>query len=292
MGNTITYETLYESMLQERLARPQNWKELCDVTYTDTRVISTSYDSDTGGFPTVSTVTRGTAFSFSDMVETAESLTISTGRDLPVFVDLADLAQSPWTKPMEIFKRIGQRLNEFIEVDFLDDHASWTNIGTSSIGGGGTTTTQITVSAANVDDIIRAIRTAVRAANGQNLMTEKGIGFAWSPANFEFLEAFAQANGFESADESLQNGLAAQVKYLGAFHYITNDNAANHMFAGVRQLHRIGILRGTYGKAHTIPFPAGSSNNNLSGTAFYSRIDDGTLAPTTYVPILFDINVA
>lgn len=99
-------------------------------------------------------------------------------------------------------------------------------------------------------------------------------------------------NGFDSADEALRKGLAAQVEYLGAHHYITNDNVANHMFAGVRQLHRIGILRGTYGKAHTIPFPAGSTNNNLSGVAYYSRIDDGTLAPTSFVPILFDVNVA
>lgn len=63
------------------------------------------------------------------------------------------------------------------------------------------------------------------------------------------------------------------------------------MFAGVRKLHRIGILRGTYGKAHTIPFPAGSSNNNLSGVAYYSRVDLGTLAPGGYTTILYDINL-
>ena len=94
---------------------------------------------------------------------------------------------------MELFARIGARLNEFIEVDFLDDHASWTNIGTSSIGDGGSTTTGISMSASKVDDVIRAVRRETRAASGQVFMAEKGLGFAWSPANFEFLEAFAQA---------------------------------------------------------------------------------------------------
>jgi len=275
--------------LQDRLDRPQNWKELCKVIFSDTQVHSTSYLSNAGGFPTVSTVTKGTGFSFSDITEVAESLTIATPRDVPIFVDWGDLAQSPWTKPMEIFARIGARLNEFIEVDFLDDHGSWTNVGGAAITSG--SATQISVDASSIDDIVRGCRRIIRVANGQNFMAENGLGFAWSPGNFEFLEAFSQANGFSSADEALQKGLAAQVQYLGAYHYITNDNAANHMFAGVRKLHRIGILRKLYGKASEIPFPAGSTNNNLSGIGFYSRVDIGTLAPSGYTTILLDVNI-
>ena len=102
----------------------------------------------------------------------------------------------------------------------------------------------------------------------------------------------AQANGFETADKALEKGLAPQVTYLGLTHYVTNDNAANHLFAGVKKLHRVGILKGTFGRAHTIDFPAGSSNNNLSGVAHYSRVDIGQLVPTTFNTILFDVNIA
>ena len=57
VANTITYETTFEDVLQDRLDHPTTWKEMCDVTITNTRVISSSYMSST---PAVQTVTRGT----------------------------------------------------------------------------------------------------------------------------------------------------------------------------------------------------------------------------------------
>lgn len=288
MANTITYSQLYESMLQERLDRPQNWKEFCKVDFSNTRTINSSYISDEGA---VTTVTRGTAFALTDITETNSALTISTGRDLARYADWGDLAQSPWTIPAEMFSRIGKMLGEFIELDVLAQHASWTNMGDSA-GRIALATTAITVSATNVDDIVRAVIREIRIANGQSLMNENKPFLAWRPADFEFVEAFAQANGFESADRALERGLPPQVTYLGAVHYITNDNAANHMFAGVRKIQRLGILRGTFGRAHTIDFPAGSTNNNLSGQAYYSRVDIGHLTPGAHTSILFDINLA
>src|SRR3990167_9318315 len=221
------------------------------------------------------------------MGETAQTLTISTGHDVPIFMDFGDLAQSPWTKPAEIFARIGSVLNEKIETAVLAQHASWRNIGGS--GGAWTDNTDVTlaVSASNVDDLIRLLRTVTRTQNGQVELAERGLGIVWAPANFEFVEAFAAANGFQSADEALKNGLAPQVKYLGATHYVSNDNATNHMFAGVKGLQRLGILRGTYGKTMTTDFPV--STTNLSGRLFYSRVDIGHLTPNTYANILFDV---
>lgn len=262
---------------------------MCDVVVHDTRVISSSYFSTT---PTVQTVTRGTAFAFQDFAETAENLTISTGRDVPIYVDLGDLAQSPWTKPVEIFKRIGQLLNEYVESAVLARHASWTDFGTASIGAGGTAADPITVSASNVDDVIRGVKREVREANGQSLMNQNGLGFVWRAADFEYLEAFVQANGTMTADKFLVEGTLEGLKYLGATHYWSNEHTANHVFAAVRKTERLGILRGLYGKAFTIDFPAGSSNNVLSGKGFYSRIEIGHLTPTSTVGTEFDINVA
>lgn len=289
VANTITYQTLYEDILQDRLDHPTTWKEMCNITMTDTQVISSSYMSTT---PAVQTVTRGTGAALQLFAETAQTLTITTGRDLGLVVDWADLAQSPWTKPAELFDRIGALLNEFIETSVLAQHASWTNLGVGDItGGAAADTTQITVTASNIDDIIRATKRLIRKANGNMLMKEKGVGFVWRPEDFELLEAFIQANGFATADAALKEGTVEGLHYLGADHYWTNDNAANHVFAGVKQCQRLGILRGTYGRAHTIDFPAADSNMFFSGQAFYSRVDIGHLTPTTLAGVLFDINV-
>lgn len=289
VANTITYGTLYEDVLQDRLDHPTTWKEMCNIEISDTRIISSSYWSTT---PSVQTVTRGTGHSMQTFAETADTLTISTGRDLGLFVDWGDLAQSPWTKPAEIFDRIGALLNEYVESAVLARHASWTDFGLSSIGGGGAATTTITVSATNIDDIIRGIKREVREANGQFLMNQNGVGFIWRAADFEYLEAFVQANGFMTADQALKEGTVEGIRYLGADHYWSNDHTANHVFAGVKKIERLGILRGTYGRAHTIEFPAGDSNTYLSGVSYYSRIDIGHLTPSAHSGIVFDVNVA
>lgn len=286
VANTITYETQYEDALQDRLDHPTTWKEMCDVMITNTRVTSTSYMSTT---PSVQSVTRGTGTSLQVFAETAETLTISTGKDLGLVVDHADLYQSPWTKGVELFNRIGALLNEFVETDVLAQHASWTNFDNASIGG---VAGNITVSASNIDDIIRGVKREVREGNGQMLMNQNGVGFVWRAADFELLEAFVQANGFVTADQALREGTVEGLHYLGVDHYWSNDHAAGHVFAGVKKVQRLGILRGTYGRAHTIEFPAADSNMFFSGTAFYSRVDIGHLTPTSQAGLVFDVLVA
>ena len=291
MANTITYETLYEDVLQDRLDHPTTYKEVCKITMTDTRAISTSRMSDPG----ITTVTRGTGFIIQDIDEIAETLTISTGRDLALFVDWADLSQSPWTKPMELFDRIGALLNEFIEQDVLAQHGTWANFGTLDINAGGSSDTQITVSASNIDDIIRGVKRVIRVANGQFFMNQNGVFFVWRAADFEILEAFVQANGFLEADKALKQGTVEGLHYLGVDHYWSNEHASGgHVFAGVKLIQRLAILRGTFGRAHTIEFPASlgsGSANNLSGVAYYSRVDIGHLTPTAHNGIVFDVRV-
>ena len=290
INNTITYETTFEDVLQDRLDHPQTWKEMCDVEITNTRVISTSYMDTT---PSVQTVTRGTAHTMQTFSETAQTLTISTGRDLGVYVDWGDFYQSPWTKKAELFDRIGALLNEYIETAVLARHASWTDFDNAAIGGAAG---NITVSSSNIDDIIRGVKREIREANGQMFMSQNGVGFVWRAADFELLEAFVQANGFTTADNALKNGTVEGLHYLGVDHFWSNDHAAGHVFAGVKKVERLGILRGTYGRAHTIEFPGADSNTNgqsfFSGVAFYSRVDIGHLTPTAHVGLVFDVNVA
>ncbi len=291
VANTITVDTFFEDTLQDRLDHPQTWKEMFDVTITDSGVIRSSYMSTT---PSVQTVTRGTGAALQVFAETSETLTISTGRDLGMVVDLADLAQSPWTKPAELFDRIGHLLNEYIEGACLGTHASFTNFGVGDLNavGPAADTTAITVSPSNVDDIVRGVKRVIRSANGQSFMNQNGVGIVWRPADFEMLEAFVQANGFMTADAALKEGTVEGMKYMNVDHYWSNDFAVGHVMAAVKKMARVGILRGTYGKAHTIPFPAADSNMFFSGTAYYSRVDIGTLIPTGYSTIILDVNVA
>lgn len=285
VGNTITYETMFEDVLQDRLDHPQTWKEMCKVTMTNTRVISSSYAAD----PAITTVSRGTGLVPAAFTETAETMTISTGRDLALVVDLGDEAQSPWTKPAELFDRIGALLNEFIEANVLAQHASWTNFDNASIGGGAG---NITVSASNIDDIIRGVKREIREANGGSQMNQFGVGFVWRAADFELLEAFVQANGFTTADQALKEGTVEGLRYLGADHYWSNDHTAGHVFAAVKKIQRLGILKGTYGRAHVIPFPGSDTNSFHSGTGYYSRVDIGHLTPTAHAGLTFDVLVA
>ena len=291
IATTSTYSSLYESVLQDRLDHPQTWMDACDVTISDQRVINSSYESTA---PTLATVTRYTGFDITTTayVETNNTLTISTGRDVGYTVDWGDLSQSPWTKPAELFDRIGSILNEYIESFFLADHASWTDFGLASIGGGGAATTTITVSASNIDDIVRGVKREIRENNANNLANQRGRCFVWRPADFEFLEAFVQANGFTEADKALKNGTEAGLRYLGCDHYYSNDFTANHVFAGVKKVERLGILRGTRGRAFTIDFPAADTNAFISGRTFYSRIDVGRLVPGGHSTAVFDVNVA
>ena len=286
IGNTITTGVMYEDVLQDRLDHPQTWKEICDVTITDTATISSSYMSTT---PAVATVTRNTGTSLQAFVETAETLAISTGRDLGLLVDLGDLAQSPWTKPAELFDRIGALLNEYIESAVLAQHAVRTDFDNASIGG---VAGNITVSASNIDDIIRGVKREVREGNGQFLMNQNGCAFVWRPADFELLEAFVQANGFSTADQALKEGTVEGLRYMGVDHYWSNDFTAGHVFAGVKKIQRLGILRGTYGKAHVIPFPPSDTNMFFSGNGYYSRVDVGHLVPTAHAGLVFDVTVA
>lgn len=253
---------------------------------TNTKVTSTSYWSTT---PAVQTGTRGTARAGETFAETAETLDIATNRYVNLIVDHADLYQSPWTKGVEIFNRIGALLNEYIETAVLANHAEWTNFDNASIGGGAG---NITVSASNIDDIIRGVKREIREGNGQSKMNENGAYFVWRAADFEILEAFVQANGFATADQALKEGTVEGLHYLGVDHYWSNDHSAGHLMAGVKKVQKLGILKGTYGRAHTIDFPAGDSNTFFAGTAFYSQVDIGLLHPTSMDALTYDVLVA
>lgn len=162
---------------------------MCKVTMSNTRVITSQSISTTGDWAATAALTRGTAFDPTDVAEVADTLTISTARQVTTYFDFADLAQSPWTSEREIYSRAGQRLGEYIESDVLAQHASWRNLGGSAGAWADNSATPLAGSAANIDDLARLIRRVIREQNGESLMARNGIGAVLSPASFEFVEA-------------------------------------------------------------------------------------------------------
>ena len=286
--NTDTYLEEYQATLQERLNRPTTWRQLTKVFKGNFRTDHSPYIST---MPAIQSCTRGTASTAQDFTVTDTALTLSTYRELMVFIDRADEAQVNYALRMELAERQAQLITEVIESLWLADHANWTNIGLSGAVIDSGTATQITVSASNIDDIVRAVRREIRQANGQSLMSRKVVGFAWRPEDMELIEALAQANGFNLADLALKDGVSEGYKLFGAEHYFSNDNAANHVFAGVKEICEIGLLRRTWSQLDVIENPAGATGGNLSGVGLRVRSDSGLRVPAGLATIVYDVNV-
>lgn len=193
MANTVTYDQVFEKVMQDRLDEPQNWREMCNVEMSNIRIINSSYISTTGGWAADAALTRGTAFDPTDISQTNQTLTISTGRHVTTYFDFGDLAQSPWTTEEEIYARAGARLGERIETAVLAEHASWRNIGLAAGVWTDNNATAGATTASNVDDLIRLLRRVIREQNGHERLQRDGLGIVWDPVSFEPVEAFAQA---------------------------------------------------------------------------------------------------
>ena len=298
MANTIIYQALWENKLAQRLDKPQNWKETNDVVYTDTQTYNFPLIS-TSNEPAVATLTNTAAgrstlsnvIPFIDVTETNQTLSIVTAEIDSVYLDYADQAQSNYAKMAEMGTLLGKKIGERAQSISLANHNSWTNIGDAGAGAVGLSTTALTVSASNVDDIIRGIIEQIYTANGFNIYKENGGFVEWRPADWTFVVSFMQANGFNLADASLKNGGTIGVDYLGVYHYVSTAHSTGHLFAGVRGVQKFGILKSTYGRTYVNEMPASSTAGSLSGTQIHTRLDYGLLVPTNLLPVIYDVNV-
>ena len=291
MANSLIWQEEWSTKLQERLDHPTNWKAVARVMYSDSKVINMPYIP-IGSEPAVAaSVSRGTAYTYTDVTITNESITIGTYRPIAIFIDRADQAQSNFIDQMEMAELQGQKINELVESLMLADHASFTNFGDTGGGALGLGSTGIVVSATNIDDIIRGVKREIFKANGQNIAARNGMFFVWRPADFELLEQFIQANGFTTSDMALKDGAVSGIKYMGVDHYVSNDFTTSHVFAGVKNVYTIGILRSTYGQIVINQDPPAGGGGPISGIGIVSRLDYGLKVWTHTTPILFDVNV-
>jgi len=140
--------------------------------------------------PSVVTGTRGTAYNYEDFTLTADTLTIDQYKVIPMFIDEADRSQQTYVDQMAIADFQGSKISEKIESLMLAQYASWKDFGATDLANtGDDDTTQITVSASNIDDIIRAVKRKLYANDGVDTAVNNGIFFVWRAADFELLEA-------------------------------------------------------------------------------------------------------
>lgn len=298
MANTIIYQAEWENKLAQRLDKPQNWKEVNDVVYSDSQTYNFPLVATTGE-PAVATLTNTAAgrstltnvIPFVDVTETNQTLSIITAEIDSVYIDYADQAQSNYAKIASMGDLLGKKIGERAEAITLANFGSWTDFGDTGGGVLGLAATQITVSATNVDDIIRGIRERIFAANGFDLYRDNGGFIVWRPTDWTFVEQFMQANGFNLADQALKNGAGIGTDYMGLTHYISTAHTANHLMAGVKGVQKFGILASTYGKVFKNEMPASSTAGSLSGTQIHTRLDYGLLVPTNLLPTIYDVNV-
>jgi len=280
LANTIVYGEEWSTKLQERLSEPVKWKDICRVEYTNSRVLHNPYLT----VPTVQTGERGTAYTMQAITETNSYVTIDTFKILPQFIDRADLAQSTFMRQMELADLQGILLNEAIETALYADWSNLTSFGNDQIGGAAGT---ITVSATNIDDIIRAMKREIRKASGEGLMNRNGAFIVWYPTHFEILESYMQANGFVTADTALKGGTKQGIEYMGVTHYSSNLLATGHVVGGVKKVYHLGILKDTYGQVMVNE----KDPLNISGISVVSRVDFKGKVWENVLPVLFNIHV-
>lgn len=304
--DVLIWQEAWENKLAQRLDKSQNWKEVCDVRYSDTKTINMPYISTTNE-PAVSTTFFTAAADRTDLAKVIpfigatmsnESLGILSTTIDSVYMDFADQAQSQYADWAGFGDLLGKKLNERVEAVVLGNSTNWTDFGDTGGGVLGLAATQIAVSQTNVASIVRGIIEQIITANGYAVYKERGGFVVWQPAMWTFVTAYMQANGFYQADLSLKNGggdvggvETVGVPYMGLFHYVSTLGTANHVMAGVRGVQVLGILNSTYGKTYRADMPASSTAGSLSGTQIHSRVDYGMLVPTNLKPILFDVNV-
>jgi hypothetical protein len=304
MAQALQYQAAWETKLAERLDKSQNWKEVCDVIYTDTQTTNLPYIG-VSGEPAVTTAIFGAAadrstlsnvITFTPVTQSNDTLVVVSTDYEAVYIDYADQAQSEYARFVDLGDLLGKKIGERVESLVLGNYANWTAMGDNGSGVPALSSTPFAVSATNIDDMIRGIIQQIQTANGFDLMRENGAFTVWRPADWNLLISFMQANGFRTADEALARGADSDratvgIPYMEMFHYVSTLFTAGHLMCGVRGIQKLGLLKSTFGKTYTAEMPPSSTAGMLSGTGIHTRLDYGLKVQTNVLPIIFNFNV-
>ena len=285
------YPQIYRTSLQERLTGPTNWKEICEVVYSKSQFINLPYMSTEY---TLQSGTRGSAYSHSDFTITNDQLRINNIDVISTFMDRADVAQFSLADWSEHGARQADVIMERVEDLFLAQYTGMTDFGSDGAGGFGLAATQITITVANIDNVVRAIKREIVKAKGGKLAKKNGIFIVWRAEDMEKLEENMASQGYTFADQALRDGVQNADgigKYaFGVWHYESESHTALHVVAGVRKIQQLGLLSTTYDNPTFWP-NAVNADGPLSGSSMESRLDYGWNPKAGLTALLFDVNV-
>jgi hypothetical protein len=240
--------------------------------------------------PSLQSHTRGTPYTYQVFTITSEYVTINQSQILGIPIDRADLAQLTFVKAIDYAALQGQLIDEYLETDMLANHAMWTNLDAGSLATGTANTVAIDVDLTTIFKIIGKMKTLISKANGDKIAGRNGLFIIWRPEDFEVLEEFASANGYNTADYALKNGIDSGFIYRGVLHLKSNKHAIGHVFGGVKKVFALGICKSTYGDVQFNNDPA-TADGALSGIGVVSRIDWEFKQWTNSVGLVYDIIV-
>ena len=180
----------WKTKLQERLEYNTNWKEVCNVEYTNANTLHNPYMSTV---PSLQSHTRGTPYTYQVFTITNEYVTINQSEILGIPIDRADLAQLTFVKAMDLAESQAQLIQETLETDMLANHAMLTNFDQGTLDTGTADTVAIDVDINKVWDIIGTMKRKISEANGDGLASRNGIFIIWTPKQFQLIEDFARS---------------------------------------------------------------------------------------------------
>lgn len=285
------FQENWEAELQERLLDPTIWDEVNTVVRSNDQIFHAPYETPTA----TSTGTRGTAVTPSTVSQTDETVTINDFDYVQEFADFADLGQSKFANTKNRKLQQLATVLEKMDNSLLAAHASWTNLGTGDIGGGGSSNDAITVTSTNVPKIVDGVVQKILDAKGLKLQQKNGAFIIWRASDYSAVAQAAKNLGFMEADKNIKEGAQYGMYWGGVYHYFSNEHEAaaasvQHLFAGVRKANYCYIVEETFGKLFIIDHPA-NGDGNLQGLGFETRIDREYMAWNNFVPVLYDINV-
>ena len=282
MANVLIYKEEWKEKLQERLEEPKYFMDLAKVEYTDTKVMHNPYRD----AATATATTRGNQYTVTDINTTDETVDINLYYSSVEFIDKADMAQTGYNDQMDMAERQADALMDVVETAFLAEYANaGTAIDNATLGGAAG---PITLTSANVLEIIRKAREAIVAGKGLTQFNREGASIVWTPGQFEKLVAAAQNIGFSQADEALYNG---RVGVYGGFkHFESNLNTSaagsTYALAFVNKAIHVGILNTTFGDVTVVENP-----DRRSGWDVESRVDFQTKIWNQKAPLVVSIEV-
>lgn len=283
MANTVIYKEDYEANLQKNLTENTFWKEVARVDFTDTYTLHNPYKNRAS----VSSYTKGAAYTFSDVTVTDESVSLSVVKIIPEFIDEADLGIAGYDFQMELSDDQSRAINEAIEAEFLGAYSQATLGDNETLLGGAAG--DITLTASNVDNVVRAARTKLMEGRGFEMYNRNGASFIWRPADFELLAEYAMGQGFGFADSALSTGRV--IEFGGFKHYESNlipvETSTAHCMATVNKAVHLGIYNGTYGKVKVNDQDPGLQ----SGVGIVSRVDMKAKIWNNMVPLVLNVTV-